>query len=109
MGEKCTEPCEGLTRLEQQIQDIQDQNGVDHREIRERLSKVETENAVSNVKYETILDKLDDLSGKHDRLVGKLETLEAKPAKRWDSFVGAAIGAVAAALIAFLAARFGLG
>lgn len=38
----------------------------------------------------------------------RLEALEQKPAKRWDTLVDKIIWAVAAALIAFLLARIGL-
>lgn len=108
MPEKCTDPCADLTRLEQQVKDLQKQNGEDHKELRDRLSKVEMTNAIQNERYDAILVKLDDLSGKNDRLVDKLETLESKPGKRWESIVEKAIWAVAAAVIAFLLGNAGL-
>ena len=101
MPEKCTEPCADLTRLEQQVKDLQKQNGADHREIRDRLQQLEKEEAVQMVQYKTILDKLDELSG-------KVDALEAKPGKRWESIVEKALWAVCAAVIAFLLGRLGL-
>ncbi len=101
MPEKCTEPCADLARLEQQVKDLQKQNGDDHKEMRERLTQLEKEEAVQLVQYKTILDKLDGLTE-------KVEALEAKPGKRWDGIVEKAIWAVVAAVIAFLLARFGL-
>lgn len=108
MPEKCTEACPDLTRLEQQVKDLQKQNGADHKEIRDRLTSLEKEEAVQAVQYRTILDKLDGLTQKHDCLNAKLEALEAKPGKRWESVVEKAIWAVSAAVIAFLLARIGL-
>lgn len=108
MPEKCNEPCADMTRMEQQVKDLQKQNGEDHREIRDRLAQLEKEDAVQLVQYRTILDKLDGLTQKHDCLNAKLEALEAKPGKRWESVVEKAIWAVAAAVIAFLLARIGL-
>ncbi len=108
MPEKCTEACPDLTRLEQQLKDLQKQNGADHKEIRDRLTILEKEEAVQAVQYRTILDKLDGLTQKHDCLNAKQEALEAKPGKRWESVVEKAIWAVAAAVIAFLLARIGL-
>lgn len=105
---KCQEPCADLTRLEQQMKDLQRQNGEDHKELRDRLSKVELTNAIQNERYDAILVKLDDLSGKHDRLVKKLEELEAKPARRWDKLVETALVCAATAIIAFLLGRVGL-
>ena len=101
MPEKCTEACPDLTRLEQQLKDLQKQNGADHKEIRDRLTSLEKEEAVQAVQYRTILDKLDGLTE-------KVENLESKPGKRWESIVEKAIWAVAAAVIAFLLARIGL-
>lgn len=101
MPEKCTEACPDLTRLEQQLKDLQKQNGADHKEIRDRLTILEKEEAVQAVQYRTILDKLDGLTE-------KVENLESKPGKRWESIVEKAIWAVAAAVIAFLLARVGL-
>ena len=101
MPEKCTDPCADLTRLEQQVKDLQKQNGTDHKEIRDRLTQLEKEEAVQLVQYKTILDKLDGLTE-------KVEALEAKPGKRWESIVEKAIWAVCAAVIAFLLGRVGL-
>ena len=101
MPEKCTEACPDLTRLEQQLKDLQKQNGADHKEIRDRLTILEKEEAVQAVQYKTILDKLDGLTE-------KVENLESKPGKRWESIVEKALWAVCAAVIAFLLARIGL-
>lgn len=108
MPEKCVEPCADLMRLEQQLKDLQKQNGADHKEIRDRLTGLEKEEAVQAVQYKTILDKLDGLTRRHDALNAKLEALEAKPGKRWESVVEKAVWAVCAAVIAFLLARIGL-
>lgn len=101
MNEKCPEACPDLSRLERQLEDLQRQNGADHKELRDRLSRVETTNAVQNAKYDAIMGKLDALSH-------KVDALEAKPGKRWDSLTEKAVWAVAAAVIAFLLGRIGL-
>ncbi len=101
MPEKCAEPCADLARLEQQVKDLQKQNGDDHKEMRERLTQLEKEEAVQLVQYKTILDKLDGLTE-------KVEALEAKPGKRWDGIVEKAVWAVVAAVIAYMLARVGL-
>lgn len=43
-----------------------------------------------------------------NKLDGKVELLEHKPAKRWEALVEKTIWAVAAAVIAFILARIGL-
>lgn len=108
MPEKCTEPCPDLDRLERQAKEWQRQNGEDHKEIRDRLTKLELTNAVQNERYDAILGKLEELSKKHDSLTRKLEELEAKPGRRWESLVEKALWAVCAAVIAFLLGRVGL-
>ena len=94
MPEKCTESCPDLARLERQVKELQRQNGEDHKEIRDRLSKAEMTNAVQNERYDAIL--------------GKLEELEAKPGRRWESLAEKAVWAVCAAVIAFLLGGMGL-
>ncbi len=101
MPEKCTEPCAELQRLEQQVQEFQAQNSSSHREMFQRLNALEKSDAVQEAQYKTILDKL-------DALTQKVEALEAKPGKRWESIAEKAIWAVAAAVIAFLLGRVGL-
>ena len=82
MPEKCAEPCPDLTRLEQQVKDLQKQNGEDHKELRDRLVEVEVTNAVQNERYETILKELANLTNSHNELNRKLSELEAKPGRR---------------------------
>lgn len=53
---------------------------------------------------ETIADVKTDVG----RLEGKVDVLEGKPGKRWDTLVDKAIWAVLAAVIAFLLGRMGL-
>lgn len=108
MPEKCAESCAELTRLEQQVKDLQRQNGEDHKELRDRVTQLEKGEAVQAEQYKTILEKLDGLTQKHDALNSKLEALEAKPGKRWESIVEKALWAVCAAVIAFLLGRVGL-
>jgi len=50
---------------------------------------------------QTILDKL-------DALTGKVDDLEAKPARRWENLVEKAVWAVCAAVLALLLGRVGL-
>lgn len=104
MPEKCLETCADLTRLEQQLKDLQKQNGEDHKELRDRIGKVELTNAVQNERYDAILGKLDALTARHDALNQKLGELEAKPGKRWESLIGYAMSALVGAFLLWLAA-----
>ena len=96
MPEKCVEPCADILRLEQQMKDLQKQNGDDHKEFRDELHKLEKEEAVQSERYTTILDKLDNLSE-------KVDALESKPGKRWDSLVACIISSLATAFVMWMA------
>lgn len=101
MPEKCVEPCADLLRLEKQMKDLQKQNGDDHKEFRDELHKLETEEAVQSERYTTILDKLDELNK-------KVDDLEAKPGKRWDSLIATIIASVVGGLVGFILRGVGL-
>ena len=100
MPEKCTENCPLMPRVEALERENQ-RHTETHKEIFGRLNKVEQDNAVQGEQYRTILDKL-------DALTAKVEALEAKPGKRWESIVEKGVWAVCAAVIAFLLGRVGL-
>ena len=103
MAEKCTDnprDCPLIPRVEA-LERTNEQHSATHREMFDRLRVLETLSAVQENKLDTILSKLDDLTG-------KVEGLEAKPAKRWEGLVEKALGAVCAAVIAFLLGRVGL-
>ena len=78
-----------------------EQHGNTHREIFGRLNDVERDNAVQEARHKAIMDKL-------DALTRKVDAMEAKPGKRWESLVEKALWAVVAAVIAFLLAKIGL-
>ena len=101
MNERCAEPCADLVRLERQVEDLQRQNGEGHKELRDRLSRVETINAVQNTQYDAIMEKLDTLTR-------KVDALEAGPGRRWNGLTEKAAWAVCAAVIAFLLGGIGL-
>ena len=103
MPEKCTDnprDCPMSARIEA-LERANEQHGKSHREIYGRLGTLETATAVQETKLDTILKKLDDIND-------KVEALEAKPARRWESMVEKAIWAVCAAVIAWFLARMGL-
>lgn len=136
MSENCKS---GDCPMENRISALEDSNkrhGETHREIFGRLNTLDKEAAVHNAQYKSIMEKLDSMDNKHDRLAEKMESIEkdnalqtqtlgalneksnqnsaklseieAKPGKRWEGLAEKAIWAVAAAVIAFLLARIGL-
>lgn len=99
MPEKCTDnprDCPLLPRVEA-LEKANDRHTDTHREIFARLREAETINAVHDEKLDTIITKIDGLSE-------KVDTIEKKPAKRWDGLVDKIISI----LIGFIMGRIGL-
>lgn len=96
----CVQNCPVAARvdnLESQAEEFQAQNSSSHKEIFSRLNALEKSEAVQEVHYTAIMSKLDTLTH-------KVEKLEQKPAKRWETAVTTLIGAVVGAVAAYLLA-----
>ena len=91
-----------VDRLEEDMKSEKENRQKTHLEIYDRLRKVESDQAVSRTKLDTIENKLDGLDG-------KMDTLLAKPGKRWEAVVAAIISAVASGLVVFALTKIGLG
>lgn len=91
-----------VDRLEEDMKSAKENRQKTHSEIYDRLRKVESDQAVSRTKLDTITDKLDSLDG-------KMDTLLSKPGKRWEAVVAAVISAVVGGLIVFVMTKIGLG
>ena len=103
MNEKCIDTpreCPMISRVEA-LEKTNGEHSATHREMYDRIRKLETENAVQNTRYEAINAKLDELTV-------MVKDLSGKAGKRWDGLVDKAIWAVLAAVIAFLLGRVGL-
>lgn len=83
----------------------------EHKRQNKRISDVEDK--VENigeltVSISSLAQSIESMAKTQEKQGKRLEALEQKPAKRWDTLVDKIIWAVAAALIAFLLARIGL-
>lgn len=96
----CAQNCpiaQKVDRLEEQLDEFQAQNGDSHREIYGRLNALERASDVQGAHYNVILDKLDGLGQ-------KVDALEQKPAKRWETAAAAAVSAIVSGVTVFLLA-----
>ena len=96
----CRENCpvaEKVSRLEEQLDEYQAQNGDSHREIYGRLNTLESTSAVQGTRFDFIIEKLDNLTR-------SVEEIKQKPAKRWEAVVAAVISAVVSGVVVFLLA-----
>lgn len=91
-----------VDRLEEDMKSEKENRQKTRSEIYDRLRKVESDQAVSRTKLDTITDKLDSLDG-------KMDTLLSKPGKRWEAIIAAVISAVVGGLIVFVMTKIGLG
>ena len=104
---RCPGDCPLVPRVEALERANQQHIGT-HREVFDRLRELERLEGIQGEQYKNILEKLDTLTRRHDELNRKLDELEAKPGKRWESIVGQAAGLIVAALFGAIAARLGL-
>ena len=108
MPEKCgNDPCPLVPRVDA-LERANEQHGNTHREVFDRLRELERLEGIQGEQYKNILEKLDNLTRRHDELNRKLSELEAKPAKRWDKLAETVLVAIATGVVCFLLGRVGL-
>lgn len=110
MPEQCANQprdCPLLPRVEA-LEEANKQHSDTHREIFRRLGELESATAVQGKHLENIDEKLTDIKADQKSILQKVEAMEAKPARRWESIVDKVIWAVCAAVIAFLLGKVGL-
>lgn len=96
MPDNCTDTCALAPRVEA-LEEANRQHRKAHEGMYDRIRALEKSDAVQDANYITIIENLDVLTA-------KVETLEAKPAKRWDGLVDKLIYLVAGAVVAWIAA-----
>lgn len=90
--------------MESRIAALEDANKTHsrtHEGMYDRIRKLETQNAVQDAHYNSIVDKLDDLTSLVKELTGK-------SGKRWDSMVDKALWLIVGGLISLLLVGVGL-
>lgn len=103
MSDTCNpNDCPVLPRVEA-LEAANRQHSDTHREMFKRLGDLETATAVQENKLDTIDDKLDDIQADNKNILAKVEALEAKPGKRWESAVAGVISALGGAFVMWLA------
>lgn len=86
-----------VDRLEEQLDEYQTQSTNSHREIYGRLNALETSCAVTQTRYDAIIEKLDGITK-------KVDDLEQKPSKRWETVIASLISAAVTGVTVYLLA-----
>lgn len=76
-----------------------------------RIKKLETENEVLHnlaTSVAVMAEQMKTMNTSVANLTGEVEELKEKPAKRWDNLVTQIISIIAAAVVGFVFAKFGL-
>lgn len=101
--------CLGLQKanmLEKQMSEWKEQSRQTHKEFFNRIRELEIARAEQGQQYTTILEKLEDLTGKVSTLSKGLSDIQAEPGRTWKDLKGkiswAVIAAVITAVMAFL-------
>ena len=102
MHDNCPDNCPVLPRVEA-LEEANKQHSATHREMFKRLGELETATAVQDTKLDTIEDKLDDIQTANKSILAKVEALEAKPGKRWETFVAGGISGLGGAFLMWVA------
>lgn len=100
MSDNCND-CPVLPRVEA-LEETNRQHGSTHREIFKRLGDLERISDVQENKLDNIEDKLDDIQAGQKNILAKVDALEAKPGKRWESLVAIFISTLGGAFAAWL-------
>ena len=84
----------------------------EHKRQNKRISSLE--DSVKDISslttsVESLAKSVEQMAKAQDKQAKRLETLEQKPARKWESFVDKVVWAVAAALIAFVLSYIGIG
>jgi len=96
--------CYGLEKakeLEERLAAINEKNTETHREMYDRLRKLEIDQAETKTQYGHIMETL--VAIKSD-----VTELKSKPAKRWESVIAAIIAAVVGGLATFALMQIGI-
>ena len=96
--------CLGLIKareLEKDLEDLRTRNSANHKEFFDRLAVIDKMYAVQEEQYKQIMNKL-------DQLATDVAELKSKPGKRWDGMVEKIISVLAAAIVGFMLAKFGM-
>lgn len=101
-----------IASVERRVEKNEQKASETHKEFYDRIRALEIARAEQGQQYTTILEKLEDLTGKVSTLSKGLSDIQAEPGRTWKDLKGkiswAVIAAVITAVMAFLLDKIGL-
>ena len=101
-----------ITNLERRVEKNEGKSSETHKEFYNRIRDLEKNAAVRAEQYDTILDKLEDLTNSVGGLAKSISDIQAEPAKDWKDLKKnirwAVLAAIIAAVMGFLLGKVGL-
>lgn len=115
MAEKCIldpeRDCLGLIKakeVEHDLEKLEKRNSDTHERLFGRVENLEKAEVRWDERFNQTLNTLDSITENLKAIVGRLEAIEHKPAKRWESVTSQIVTLVVAALVGFILAKLGL-
>lgn len=103
--------CWGLKKaemLEEQLKEYRATSRETHQDIYDRISTLEKLSSAQTAQYQSIMDKLTEMSLRLNDALATIAALKEKPGKRWDAVVDKIIWAVVGAVVVFMLGKIGL-
>lgn len=108
MADECrATSCPYETIIEELKRDAE-RNSEQHREFYNKFNVQATAIAISEERYQNLLNAMARLEASISNIGNSLEEIKQKPSKRWDSVVTTALGCVVTAIVVYVLSHLGL-
>lgn len=97
-----------ITYLKEAIANLEKRNSESHERLFNRLEDLEKKDSARDRDFAHMMERFGELVEDLKGVTNRLSSVEQKPAKRWDSFVGYIISAFVAGFIGFMFAKLGM-
>lgn len=94
-----------IEKLAADMNDLHRQNSGTHERLWDELHALKEASAVQREQYKQIIEKLTDLQSSMGSLKTKVDTIESKPAKRYEDIVKQVISLIVAAVFGMILAK----
>lgn len=90
-----------VSRMQADMETVQYNSKTEHKEIFERLSKLETQSPVMELQFKQIMDVLQDVKSDIKMFKDEINAIKFAPGKKWDKLTATIIACVATGIVTF--------